>query len=417
MVKKTSTKEITKAPEFTFFNDIKTGDKYSDAGIEHETYGCVDSGSYALNALLSGDIFGGFPLNRFVMVAGEQGSGKSYLGKNCFCKPLLDEGYFIFYIETEGETDEKSLISEFGFPEGQFRLLRVSTVEDCLIEINRILVALEADKGKEFKNKRKCAIVLDSQGNLSTKKIFTDAVKGELKADMTKAKILKGMYSLITLRATDLGVPMYVTNHIYFDPGAMFSDPKKIAGGEGGKYNCSIILNCSKTYEKTKDKEILGVLLKFGVFKSRITREKWSVPIYLNYKKGINKYYGLHTFALDANLIAEYSSKLFPDVIVPVDSEGKKVKSKMYVIKDPKLESKDWIVCLEGQIHRKDTIGTILDEINLYVKDTYKLKSPTRINYNDTDAEDITEPPEDIAEEAVIVSELREEIENSISNE
>ena len=105
------------------------------------------------------------------------------------------------------------------------------------------------------------------------------------------------------------------------------------------------------------------------------------------------------------------------DVIVPVDLEGKKVKSKMYVIKDPKLESKDWIVCLEGQIHRKDTIGTILDEINLYVKDTYKLKSPTRINYNDTDAEDITEPPEDVAEEAVIVSELREEIENSISNE
>ena len=88
MVKKTSTKEITKAPEFTFFNDIKTGDKYSDAGIEHETYGCVDSGSYALNALLSGDIFGGFPLNRCVMVAGEQGSGKSYLGKNCFCKNL-----------------------------------------------------------------------------------------------------------------------------------------------------------------------------------------------------------------------------------------------------------------------------------------------------------------------------------------
>ena len=57
----------------------------------------------------------------------------------------------------------------------------------------------------------------------------------------------------------------------------------------------------------------------------------------------------------------------------------------------------------------------VLDEINLYVKDTYKLKSPTRINYNDTDAEDITEPPEDVAEEAVIVSELREEIENSIS--
>ena len=64
-------------PDFSFFQDkCKTGDRYADANVKHPEYGFVDSGSYMLNALLCGDMFGGFHLNRFFMAAGEQGSGK-----------------------------------------------------------------------------------------------------------------------------------------------------------------------------------------------------------------------------------------------------------------------------------------------------------------------------------------------------
>ena len=119
----TKKKDPTENP-FTFFKSIKTGDRYADANVSHPEYGYVDSGSYMLNALLSGDIFGGFHLNRFFMAAGEQGSGKSYMMKNNFIKPLMDMGYFIFYYDTEHETNEAQLIEENGFNPDQFKLVQ-----------------------------------------------------------------------------------------------------------------------------------------------------------------------------------------------------------------------------------------------------------------------------------------------------
>ena len=158
------------ATDFSFFKTkVKTGDRYADKQQRHPQYGFVDSGSYALNALLSGDMIeGGFHLNRFFMAAGEQGSGKSYMMKNNFVKPLMDQGYFIYYYDTEHETNEEDLINENGFNEDQFTLIQEhTTVEDVFISIAGLLDVFEADKGKKLANERKIAIVLDSLGGMS----------------------------------------------------------------------------------------------------------------------------------------------------------------------------------------------------------------------------------------------------------
>ena len=90
MAKKKDAKEAID-DEFSFFDKVKTLDKYVDAGYEMEDYGTIDSGSYALNAALSGDIFGGFNLNKLVMAAGLKGSGKSFIGKFHYAKQHSDK--------------------------------------------------------------------------------------------------------------------------------------------------------------------------------------------------------------------------------------------------------------------------------------------------------------------------------------
>ena len=50
----------------------------SDGGGSAEFGGFIDTGSYALNAVLSGSLFGGVPDNKVTAFAGESATGKTY---------------------------------------------------------------------------------------------------------------------------------------------------------------------------------------------------------------------------------------------------------------------------------------------------------------------------------------------------
>ena len=68
----------------SFFNDLveqlKDEDTkiLADGGASAEFSGCIDTGSYALNALLSGSIYGGVPNNKVTAFAGESATGKTF---------------------------------------------------------------------------------------------------------------------------------------------------------------------------------------------------------------------------------------------------------------------------------------------------------------------------------------------------
>lgn len=382
--------------DFSFFNKIKVNDRYADKLIRHPDFGYCDSGSYMFNALLSGDLFGGFPLNRFIMVAGKQQSGKSFIAKNNFAYSLMQKGYYIFWYDTEGETTEEDLEEQNGFIPGHYRLVKEpTTVEEFFISVNGVINDLEEDRGDSIELKRKCAIVLDSQGELSTEKAINDATKGEIKSDMTKAKLLAGMYRSITNRCANLGVPMFITNHIYMDSsGAMFGNPEKIAGGEGAQFSASIILSLYKTYEKAgKDGDVTGVILNATVTKSRLVKAKLKGQIYVDYDRGIDRYYGLQRIAENAGLIEKFSKEKFPDLEKPIDEDtGKKTLKDCWVIKDPNKEPSEWKVCTMKGLTKKSGLGTILEPINEYVKSEYKFRPP-KLRRDDEDL--------DLDEEAV----------------
>lgn len=402
-------KKTVAEDDFSFFDNIKTGDRYADAGVQHPSYGFIDSGSYVLNALLSGNLFGGFHQNRFFMAAGEQGSGKSYMMKNNFIKKFMDEGYFFFYYDTEHETHEQDLIEENGFNPRQFKLIQEhTTVEDVFISIAQLLDQLEEDKGKKMKNERKIGFVLDSLGGLSTDKIYNDTKKGELKEDMgAKAKKIKAMFTNITNRCGNLGIPMFITNHIYLSSDG-YGDPKRIANGEGAKYFASVILSMHKTLD-IPDKatgEIAGIILEATVFKSRMVKPKKKARLYLDYNNGLNRYYGLHDLAREAGLLDDMSATAYPDLVdkIPKEKNGQKTRKGCVVIKDPKKDPKDWIVSLANAryVDSKGVIGTILEEINEYVKKEYKFRPP-KLGASEEDAPDVDDEDINAAEDELAV--------------
>ena len=369
------------SPDFSIFKNIKTGDRWADAHVEHPDYGCFDTGSYALNALASGSIFGGFPRNQFIMACGKKGTGKSFLAKNNFARRLMDENYYIFHYDTEGETTEKKLEEENGYDPQKFTLIKEPTTVKMFFEsINGIICQFEEMRGDALDCPYRAAFVLDSQGQLSTEKAIADASKGEAgKQDFTKAKELTATYRSITNRCALLGFPMFVTNHVYLNPNVKFGNPETVAGGESAQFSASIIFSMFKTYEKVgTDKEVKGVILKATVLKSRMVRDKLSASIYLDYEHGLNRYYGLHDWAINAGLVVDYDAKTFPNLEKPVDpATGKKVRVDCYVIKDPKKDPSEWIVCPKTRIDRAAYIGTILNEIDEYVKKNFKYRPPS----------------------------------------
>ncbi len=118
------TKKVTNT--FDFFNDLKTGNKQADSGKGKKVNTWIDTGCYSYNALISGDLTKGFPGNRVVMLAGEEAVGKTFFAAYGFCKPLVEQGYFIYYIDTENAIDS-DFLEGFGLPENSFKVLGEDT--------------------------------------------------------------------------------------------------------------------------------------------------------------------------------------------------------------------------------------------------------------------------------------------------
>jgi len=405
--KKTPAKN-KKKNNFEFFKEMETGNDIADGKVSMDTAEYIDSGAYSYNASLSGDMTIGFASNKIYMGAGKQSVGKTFLAMYSFCRPLVELGYYIYYIDTEASLNEETLRS-FGIPEEQSTILRQGVVEDLTFEVNKILNNIEEKrkrKGYE-EGDLKCAFVLDSQGQLDTLKSRADTDAGKNTVDLTLQKFVKKFYKTVTVRMATLNIPMYVTNHIY-ENNMSFIPLTVVSGGQGGLYASSnITLFRKKQYKEGSLRK--GTILTGKIFKSRMCQDGLECTIYLDFDKGLNKWYGIHEFAEKAGLIEKMSSSKAS--IAKLEKAGYKLPADFsdggfILIKDPKItDETKWIICKESKIHKESVIGTIFDEINEWVKKTFKLINPVDFSYDDDDTNDadsdLEEAVQDIKEENV----------------
>lgn len=107
--------------------------------------------------------------------------------------------------------------SEFGTPEAYFESLDIPTDRVLHLPIVDIeeLTFDAVQKLNELERGERVFIFIDSLGNLASKKEATDALDGKAVADMTRAKMLKSFFRIVTPHLTKKDIPMFVINHTY----------------------------------------------------------------------------------------------------------------------------------------------------------------------------------------------------------
>lgn len=263
----------------------------------------VDTGSYLLNALLSGSIYGGIPNNKIVALAGESSTGKTFFTLGIVGQFLKDnpEGG-VFYFESE-DAITKQMLVERGIDDKRVISVPVTTVQQFRHQAITIL-----DKYLEVpeKDRKPMMFCLDSLGMLSTTKEIEDTAEGKETKDMTRAGLIRAAFRVLTLKLGRAGVPMIVTNHTYETMG-MFST-KEMSGGAGLKYASDYIVFLSKKKEKDGT-EVVGNIIHCLNKKSRLTKENMMVDVLLRYDSGLSRYYGLSDLAVEAGVWKKLSTK------------------------------------------------------------------------------------------------------------
>ena len=267
-----------------------------------------------LNIALSGDWEGGFAPG-LTLFAGPSKHFKS-LFSLLLAKAYMDkypDAVMIFYD------------CEFGTPTAYFKSLGIDMdrilhipvmdMEDFKFDVMKQLEGLNRGDHVIF--------VVDSLGNMSSKKEMEDAIEGKSVQDMTRAKQMKSIFRMITPYLNKLDLPMIAVNHIYMTQ-EMFSKPV-VSGGTGVYLSADTIFIIGRQQDKDGT-ELMGYNFVLNVEKSRYTREKSKILINVTHAGGINRWSGLLDMALESGHVIKPKNARFSKV----NMETGEVEEKVY---------------------------------------------------------------------------------------
>jgi len=303
MAKKTE----KKIASFSELNDALN--KISPDGdiLEDSIYARIDefisTGSFILNAALSGSLFGGMPNRRSLTFAGVEGSGKTYLALS-ICRNAQAMGYNIVYYDSEGGIDI-DFVKRLGVDTRKFRIENISTIEQFAHLTAKLNEQMDEWRAKDIQPP-KVMVVLDSLGNLSSTKEKEDTTSGSDKRDMTKQQAIRRTFRVVGNDFAKNAIPFIICNHVYDSIGS-FMGGKTISGGGGILYNSSMIFMLTKSKLTDKDSEEhvkkqgldeytkIGIVVTVNPTKQRFARPI-KVQIHIPFYKKPNPYVGLEKF-------------------------------------------------------------------------------------------------------------------------
>ena len=291
-----------------------SGNKYASIvndGIDgSDVEGFVNTGSYIMNALLSGSIYGGIANNKILAIAGETSTGKTYFSLGIVNKFLSDhKDSVVLYFDSE-QAVTSTMISERGIDPKRIAIFPVTTIEEFR---HQVITIVDNHLAQPEGDRKNIMIVLDSLGMLSTSKEINDTTEGKETRDMTRAQLVKATFRVLTVKLGMAKIPMIMTNHTYQSMGSMYPTTE-MSGGQGIRYAASTIVYLSKRKDKNTDGDVVGNIIHCKLYKGRLTKENKMVDVRLNYSTGLDQYYGLLDLALQYNIFTKNSTRIeLPD--------------------------------------------------------------------------------------------------------
>jgi len=309
-----------------------------------------------INVALSGSVDGGITPG-LTMLAGPSKhfkTGFALLLASAFLKKY-DDGVILFYD------------SEFGTPQSYFSTFKIpldSVVHTPITDIEQLKFDIMKQMS-ELKREDHVFIVIDSIGNLASKKEVEDAMNEKSVADMSRAKQLKSLFRMITPHLSLKDIPLVVINHTYKEIGLF---PKDIVGGgTGSYYGSDNIWILGRQQDKDSD-GIQGYHFVINVEKSRYVKEKSKIPITVSFNRGINRWSGLLDVAIEGGYLVKPKNGWY----AVVDKETGEVKAPNMRAGDIVDNKEFWIKMFTETDFAK------------YIESTYKMSTGSIMAEEDT---------------------------------
>jgi RecA/RadA recombinase len=235
--------------------------------------------------------------------------------------------------------------SEFGSPQSYFTQFGIDTsrvlhtpianVEELKFDMINQLEQLDREDD--------VIIVIDSIGNLASKKELEDALNEKGVADMSRAKALKGLFRMSTPYLAMKNIPMLAINHTYKEIGLF---PKDVVGGGTGIYYSADNIWIIGRRQDKQGTEVVGYDFVIKVEKSRYVKEQSKIPIGVSWEGGVQKYSGLLDVALAGGYVDKPSNGWYQRVdLTTGEVLGSKLRLKETMTADfwePIFESSDF---------------------------------------------------------------------------
>jgi RecA/RadA recombinase len=215
--------------------------------------------------------------------------------------------------------------SEFGTPQSYFTSFGIpldSVVHTPITDIEELKFDIMKQLN-DIKRGERIIIVIDSIGNLASKKEVEDALKQSSAADMTRARALKSIFRMITPHLSIKDIPLVAVAHVYMTQ-ELYSKPV-VSGGTSLMYSADNLWILGRQQDKD-DGDLKGYHFVINVEKSRYVKEKSKIPITVNFDSGINKWSGLLDIAMEGGYIIKPKNGWY----ARVDKETGEILGKNY---------------------------------------------------------------------------------------
>jgi RecA/RadA recombinase len=270
----------------------------------------------AVNIALSGKLDGGLTPG-LTMWAGPSKHFKTAFSL-LMAKSYLDkyEDAALLFYDSEFGTPQ-SYFDSFGIDTDRVLHTPITDIEQLKFDIMNQITKVERDEH--------VIIIVDSIGNLASKKEVEDALDQKSVADMSRAKQVKSLFRMVTPHLVMRDIPMIVVNHTYKEIG-MF--PKDIVGGGTGSYYSADNIFILGRQQEKDGTEITGYNFIINVEKSRYVKEKSKIPVNVSFEGGINKWSGLLDIALESKHVIKPTNGWYSRVNEDGEIEDKKYREK-----------------------------------------------------------------------------------------
>lgn len=262
-------------------------------------------GNYLMNAIMSGDYYGGHGQGRITGIVGPSGAGKSFIIGNSV-REAQQDGAIILIVDSENALDDDYMtkigvdVTNNYFYRGVRTISQVTQVVSSFLKGYKKEFGVSEDAPKVF-------IAIDSLDMLMTDTELEHYDKGDQKGDQgQRAKQIKAMLRTFVQDIKELNVTMAVTGQVYKN--------QDIKNGEGVwvvndavKYSLSQIIMVTKLKLK-EGTEVLGIRLRAHGYKTRFTKPFQTIELEVPYDEGIDPYSGLLEAGVSQKIITQAGS-------------------------------------------------------------------------------------------------------------